>query len=147
MCFLGASLGAPGGPPAGSLGGPRGHWRDRVGSQLRYYPLLGAPSHPPKKWKYKEICAFIMCISYVHQYVQNNMCGSNWLWTQLIMNPIDYELSVGVSGMSLRIGAPGSQFWNSSRFIWLLSVVYIFIEFDLALSETHLSILDEVYIK
>ena len=95
MCFLGASWGAPGGPPAGSLGCPRGHWKNRVGSQLRYYALLGAPSHPPPKtWKYIEICAFIMCISYVHRYVQKNMCGSNWLWTQLIMNPIDYEFSV-----------------------------------------------------
>ena len=31
MCFLGVFLGAPGGPPAASLGGPRGHGREEGG--------------------------------------------------------------------------------------------------------------------
>ena len=34
MCFLGVFLGAPGGPPAASLGGPRGHGREEGGETV-----------------------------------------------------------------------------------------------------------------
>ena len=34
MCFLGVFLGAPGGPPAASLGGPRGHGREEDGETV-----------------------------------------------------------------------------------------------------------------
>ena len=56
MCFLGVFLGAPGGPPAASLGGPRGHGREEGGE------TAAKSENAEQNWKtYNNMC-FYMCI-------------------------------------------------------------------------------------
>ena len=98
ICALSGCLGGlPGGLLQAPWGVPGGIERTGWGVSCDTTLSLAPLRTPPKRWTYKETCAFIMCISYVRLLCAFHMCINmckKYVRIQLIMNPIDYELSV-----------------------------------------------------